>query len=167
MPEFQLNVPPSARELAQARRYNPSLRKRVHSFYNLDDFARGYVEAMFFTNGDIGDEDRPDLLNELGVDRLTRAAVADIAADCAKFQSANRADLDAAKALEPGADDFRYARDDLDDRRLGHLFWYARQGHGVAFTDDGDAEFLARLQDAARRFGEAYCEVYRGWIGHR
>lgn len=40
MPEFCLNE--SART--------------AHPFYALSDFAKGYVEAMFFTNGDTGDE---------------------------------------------------------------------------------------------------------------
>jgi len=150
MPQFYLNEPSRA----------------AHPFYALSDFARGYVEAMFFTNGDTGDE-REDLLNELGVERLTRAAVADIEADCAKFWTANESDLSAAKDLEPGSEDFRYAREVLDDRRLGHLFWYARQGHGVGFEDDGSADCLDRLQNAARAFGEAYCETWRGWIHHR
>lgn len=144
----------------------PSLTGYVHPFYGLNDFAKGYVEAMFFTNGDTGD-DREDLLNDWGVERLTKAAVADIAADCAAFEAANRADLDAAQALEAGEEGFLYARESLNDDRCGNLFWYARQGHGVAWDDDGDAECLDRLQNASQDFGKAYVEAYRGWIYHR
>lgn len=28
---------------------------------------------------------------------------------------------------------FEYAREPLDDRRLGHLFFYAAHGHGIGF----------------------------------
>lgn len=146
MPEFHLNRP------------NPD-----HAFYTLDDFAGGYVEAMFFTNGDTGDEDE-HILNRMGVCRLTKASVETIRKHCAAFAEANRADLDAAKELEPGSEGLRYGKDELDDRRLGQLFWYARQGHGVAFTDDGDAPCLERLQEAARKTGESYVEIARGWI---
>ena len=140
--------------------------RKMHGYFDLSDFAKGYVEAMFFTNGDTGDE-REDYLNELGVERLTRAALADISADCESFWTANESDLHAALELVPGTEGLQYARDPLDDRRLGHLFWFARQGHGVAFTDDGYADCLERLQEAAQRFGEACCETWRGWIHHR
>lgn len=157
MPEFQLN----------ADRYGK------HAYYKLDDFAKGYVEAMFFTNGDTGD-DNENLLNDLGVEKLTREAVKNIAEDCDKFMGTIMPDgcfvrqwIDRAQALEPGSVEFKYARESLDDRRCGHLFWYARQGHGVSWRDDGSADCLAGLQEASRKFGEAYPEVARGWIYHR
>lgn len=137
-----------------------------HPYAALNDFAKGYVEAMFFTNGDTGD-DRENLLNDWGVECLTIDAVADIAKDCAAFWDANAPDLENAEALVPGSEWLRHAKDHLDARRLGHLFWYARQGHGVGFTDDGNAECLKRLQDAARKFGNAYVEAYRKKIHHR
>jgi hypothetical protein len=149
MPQFILNDRPAPKQ-----------------YDELGDFAKGYVEAMFFTNGDTGDDDEHKL-NNLGVERLTKEAIKDIAADCVKFWKENEADLEAAKELEPGSDDFRYAKFELSDARLGNLFWFARQGHGVGFTDDGDASCLKRLQDVARRQGEAYVETYRGWIYHR
>lgn len=68
MTQFHLNNPSSAQ----------------HPFYSLDDFARGYVEAMFFTNCDSGLDDS-DKANDLGVERLTRASVKAIKADCAAF----------------------------------------------------------------------------------
>ncbi|KRR21692.1 hypothetical protein [Bradyrhizobium retamae] len=150
MPQFVLNDVPAPR-----------------SYDALSDFAKGYVEAMFFTNGDIGEENDEHRLNRLGVARLTRAAIADLAKDCAAFWQANEAHLTAAMELEPGSEGFRYGRNELNDERLGNLFWFARQGHGVGFTDDGHAACLEALQNAARAFGEAYCETWRGWIYHR
>ena len=167
MPQFILNTPPSRADAQRAVAYGylkPAKRRAVHPFYDLDEFAQGYVEAMFFTNGDIGDETRPDRLNEMGVSRLTRASVEKIKADCDSFQLENEPLLGAALCLEPGGEGWEYRREALDDRRLGQLFWYARQGHGVAFTDGGYADCLRDLQEAARAFGECYVEAWRGWI---
>ncbi len=167
MPEFQLKT--------NAR--------RSHPYYALNDFAKGYVEAMFFTNGDTGDE-REDLLNELGVERLTREAVKVIAIDCADFETRARELLALA-----------YTRD-YDDVQAGRDFWFTRQGHGCGFWDrdtlkvdvfetasgdlcaredfDGSeatgslvgvlGELLTRVAKAS---GEADVEVWRGWIHYR
>lgn len=140
MPEFQLN----------ADRYGK------HAYYKLSDFAKGYVEAMFFTNGDTG-YDNESLLNDLGVEKLTREAVKNIARDCAAFQNANAQNLE----LMIGNDD------GYDEARAGNDFWFSRQGHGVGYSDRDLGEPGEALQDAARQFGEAYPEVARGWIYHR
>lgn len=148
MPEFQLNAD----------------RHGKHAYYKLSTFAQGYVEAMFFTNGDTGD-DNEFLLNELGVEKLTREAVKDIAADCDAFLS---------KIMPDG----RFCRQWLDeiagqaaydDERAGHDFWFTRQGHGVGYWDREELheEQKLALSDLAHSFGEAYCEVARGWIYHR
>ena len=167
MPQFILNTPPSRADAQRAVAYGylkPAKRRAVHPFNDLDEFAQGYVVAMFFTNGDIGDETRPDRLNEMGVSRLTRDAVETIEGNCIRFQGDNAAALRAAKALIPGGEGLEHGKEALDDRRLGQLFWHARQGHGVAFTDDGYADCLSDLQEAARAFGECYVEAWRGWI---
>lgn len=161
MPEFILNRP-----------------RRAHPFYGLDDLAKGYVEAMFFTNGDTGDE-REYLLNEWGVERLTKTSVANIAADCAAFRQK------AGRLLTLAADCAGY-----DESRAGNDFWFTRQGHGVGFWDrrelrrdvwrDGEnliltdacdtGEFVGILGDllseAAYDQGEVYPQAYRGWIYH-
>ena len=141
MPEFILNKAPS-----------PS---KAHPFYDLDDFAKAYVEAMFFTNGDCGD-DRKNILNELGVRRLTRKSCRAIAADCKAFQDAN------VKLLRQACE-----RDGYDEERAGHDFWYTRQGHGVGYWDRSelDADGLGdALTRAAETHGECDVEVWRGWI---
>ena len=177
MPEFSLNKP-----------------RKSHPFYTLDSFARGYVEAMFFTNGDIGDEKREDRLNEMGVERLTRKSVEAIARDCTAFQ-ANAGPL-LAQA---------YARD-YDESQAGRDFWFTRQGHGVGYWDRKELEpdtaeyealtdsmvaaskentpdrnaawgkactarsilkessLGALLTKAAKGFGECNPEAWRGWI---
>lgn len=143
MPEFHLNAD----------------RRGSHLYYALSDFAKGYIEAMFFTNGDTGDDKRENHLNELGVERLTKTAVIDIAADCARFWSDNESLLTQASAL-----------DDYDESRAGNDFWFTRQGHGVGYWDRKELsvdDLGERLADAARKFGEAYVETWRGWIYHR
>lgn len=107
MPEFILNKP----------------RRATHAYYGLNNFAKGYVEAMFFTNGDTGD-DREHLLNQFGVERLTRASVKAIADDCQKFWSANKRLLTLAN-IDAG----------MEWEQLGRDFWFTRQGHGVGFND--------------------------------
>lgn len=116
-------------------------------FSNLDDFAQGYVEAMFFTStGDAGDEE------------LEHATFADLAAetvelivrDCDAFQTAHAALLDRA-----------YQRD-YDAKQAGRDYWFTRNGHGVGYWDRKvlEADGLGdELSDAAGR-----CEVdlYRG-----
>lgn len=170
MPEFILNAP-----------------RASHPFYSLDEFARGYVEAMFFTNGDTGDE-RENLLNELGVERLTRASVAQIKADCDKFTGHIMPDGCFVQQWLARLDDYGAAQ-------AGGDFWFTRQGHGVGFWDRDELEsdageyfatikapaqwddserrqFLAvrgksygdHLSDAAHSFGESYVDVSRGWI---
>lgn len=137
MPEFILNTP-----------------ARKHAFDSLDEFARGYVEAMFFTNCDSGHENE-FIANELGVERLTRASVATIKAQCDAFQA------QAAELLKQA-----YERGDYDAEQAGRDFWFTRQGHGVGFWDRDqlDGTLGDKLSAAARSFGESYVEIYRGWI---
>ena len=158
MPEFHLNKPAT----------------KAHPYYALDEFAKGYVEAMFFTNGDIGD-DRWDLLNALGVERLTIKSVKAIKEECSTFLGTIMPDgcfarqwVDRLQQNSPA----RYGEGVSNDRRAGHMFWYARQCHGVACTDDycrGDAghDVAEGLQEACRKIGEADVEQWRGWIYHR
>jgi hypothetical protein len=91
--------------------------------------------------------------SDLAPETLTR-----IIADCATFQIVNETLLAEASELVPGSDGLRYGNDVLDDRRLGQLFWYARNGHGVSFLDDGDAPCLEALQDACG-YGTAFSTV--------
>jgi hypothetical protein len=159
MPEFMLNTPPSPAEIHTAAAYGYKPAAKPHPFYSLDEFARGYVEAMFFTNGDTGDE-REDLLNEMGVEHLTRAAVEAIRATCDRF-------------LAAPMPDGRTAAEWIDDapgelEQAGRDFWFTRQGHGVGFWSRDDDVWPEETRDAldaaARTFGESCVEVWQGWI---
>lgn len=159
MPEFILDLGDKASEFAA-----------------LDSFTQGYIEALFFTDEEQlceeSGRDMPSVAVNMttmesrfvggdspGFADLAPEALAKIIADCERFQTAHAALLDAAKELEPGSPSFRYGRNPLDDERLGQLFWYARNGHGVSFTDDGDAPCLQALQDACRTFGGVWSYV--------
>jgi len=176
MPHFQLNLPPSQREVNVAvANYGAKLR-REHRYYALDDFAKGYVEAMFFSNGDTCD-DNESLLNDLGVDKLTIRSIGRIKRACEQFQKR------AAPLLE-----LAYACEDYDEAQAGHDFWFTRQCHGVGFWDRGqlrhdiyhhptkhealslcnEGVFAGVLGDllsqAAKSFHECDVSVSRGWI---
>lgn len=155
MPEFVLNTEYDA-DIAAMDENN--------GYNDLNAFAQGYIEAMFFTNSET---DSDDDLGEMSVYQITSEGIADIAAKCAAFWKANRRDLESAMRLVPGSRAFRYAKEELDERRLGHFFWYASQGHGVGFDDDGDSVVLKRLQAAGTSEREAYIEVFGHKINHR
>ena len=196
MPQFILNTPPTRADYGRAVAYGyakPQNPRRVHPYNDLSDFAKGYVEAMFFTNGDTGDE-RENLLNDWGVERLTRASVANIARDCAAFLSHIMPDGCFVQQWFERVSD-KYTLD-----RAGNDFWFTRQGHGVGYwdreelkldlwapdkpepglggwqvlEDSSDAAgysfggiFRDDMTKAAKSFGETYIEAYRGWIYHR
>ncbi len=182
MPQFHLNTPPTAQERAYANHYRrlegkPPL--KTHPCYALDEFTQGYIEAMFFTNCDSGDDKDEWKANNLGVERLTHKSVARIKADCEAFQKAAAPLLEIACGPMSG----------YSEEQAGRDFWFTRQGHGVGFwdreelrrdiakredgtfTDDGETEglpFLGSLGDLLREYaqeaGEVWPEIYRGWI---
>jgi hypothetical protein len=143
MSEFILNRP----------HWWPKERKFQNVDWDLRDFACGYVEALFFTNGDTGDEDEFSL-NRLGAERLTAGARREIVTECAEFLSLQmRALIDAS----PGGYE-----------QAGHDFWFTRQGLGVGFWDRGEdiwpEEARGALNARAKGFGEAYVYRQNGWI---
>lgn len=144
-----------------------------HTWRTLDSFVQGYISALLFTESSpafdseswFTDERRAateggqadgELPGDVGFADFHPDALAAIIADCEKFQADNAALLESAYELEPGGPDLPYAREPLDDERAGMLFWYARNGHGVGWTDNGNAQCLADLQDASAAFGESY-----------
>ena len=150
MPEFILNT---SNAYPTRKRGNATL-----GWSDMNDFERGYIEALFFTNGDTGDEDE-FRLNDLGVRRLTQAAFKSIHADCERFQRENAGELHSAWCERGG---------DYDEEQQGRDFWFTRQGHGVGFWDRNLGAAGDALTAAAHGMGEAYVEISdRGWIHHR
>lgn len=133
----------------------------------LDAFTRGYIEAMFFTNGDTGD-DNENLLHGLGVSRLTRKSLERIKRDCAEFLESplwthTRED---GKRVHISVSEYLETLEDYDLEQAGRDLWFTRQGHGVGFWDRdfGTQEQRDRLSDVARAMGEHEVYVSRGWI---
>ena len=126
-------------------------------FEALPEFAQGYVEALFFTNGDTGDADDEDKLNRLGTARLTAKALHSIRATCAAFERTH-ADLLTAAYEHPG----------YGPRDAGCDLWFTRQGHGAGYWDRGFPRPLSdALTEAAKTLGGCEMEVWRGWIYER
>lgn len=77
---------------------------------------------------------------------------------CERFMAECAADIEA--ALELSGDEFEYTcrHDGISHERIGSTLYLASVGHGVTFTDDGNAPCLERLAQWARdnRFGEPY-----------
>lgn len=101
-----------------------------YSFGDLDAFAGGYIEALFFTSQEVGtDRDTFDssegspLPGDAGFEDLAPAALALIIADCAAFQRAAADPL--ARAYETG----------YGEEQAGRDFWFTRNGHGVGYWD--------------------------------
>lgn len=143
--------------------------KNEAEFQALDAFTRGYIECLFFTSQsciameDFHSEESQDLIREgmadgdlpqdAGFLDLHPDTLADIIAECAKFQTEN-ADL-LAQALElkraSGERGYTYA-----EEYMGHDFWFTRNGHGVGFWARALGEVGERLTEACKAYGEVY-----------
>jgi len=109
-------------------------------FDSLDEFAQGYVEAMFFTSG--GPED--DLEGATVAD-LAPAAVEKIIRDCEQFQRVCKAPLGLAYAR--GEPTYR-GPVPYTPKRAGNDFWFTRNGHGTGFWDRGIGQVGDDLSEA-------------------
>jgi hypothetical protein len=70
---------------------------------------------------------------------------------CESFMAEHAADIEAATELEPGQPGLQYtASRYMNHERIGSTLYLAAVGHGVTFTDDGNAPCLERLANAAR-----------------
>jgi len=153
----------------------------ARTFGTLDSFARGYLEAAFFTETNemydsaeweseqAQDDIREgrcggDIPRDSSVAELAPESLASAIADCAAFQSAN------AELLE-----LAYARD-YEPEQAGRKFWFTRNGHGVGYWDRPQLDYRHaaetveslksrdtlgdKLSAAARNAGSR--ELYRG-----
>jgi len=112
------------------------------TFRALDTFTQAYVEAMFFTSTGTGDDGD---LEDASFDQLAPSALAEIKEDCAEFQKAHRAMLDATGG---------------DDSQHGHDFWLTRNHHGAGFWDRGYGQLGEELTKWSHAMGTV--DMYRG-----
>lgn len=132
MPEFQLDL---GNKTAAAR------------YRNLDAFAQGYIEAVFFT--ETGASDDGELANATPAD-LPAAEWLQVARICRQFRQIAGAAYD--QAIEV---------DGYSAEQAGRDFWFTRNGHGVGFWDRDELPkpIADALTEAARRMGNA--DLYR------
>lgn len=116
------------------------------AYIALDDFTKGYIEALFFTeeeqlcddSPEDGERNMPEVVvntatmetrfhggNSYGFEDLAPDTLENIKAECAKFQAENAALLAQAYQL------------DYDANQAGADFWLSRNGHGAGFWDRG------------------------------
>lgn len=116
-------------------------------------FAKGYFEAMFFTECH---SDNPELedatINDLSADAWEQSLK-----DCAAFQANLPKDSHGRTYLDLAYD---YALIDYDSEQAGRDFWFTRNGHGVGFWDRGLGLVGDRLSVASKAFRAV--DLYRG-----
>lgn len=109
----------------------------------MNSFLAAYIEAALWSSVDEADGGQFLDRNYSAAD-ISPEALAKMAADCARFESAN------AETLA-----------ELDDTKAGHDFWLTRNGHGAGFWDgDYDKPAASALTQSAQSFGE--CDLYVG-----
>jgi hypothetical protein len=139
------------------------------AYDQLDDFTKGYIEALFFTENAPGltrdmeweltengieffDDDGDVVIAEgafpsdFGIADLHLDALEAIKADCREFQ------------IKCGGDLCQIRPEGYTATMAGHDFWLTRNGHGAGFWDRGLGRYGDRLTAAAKAFGEV--DVY-------
>lgn len=112
------------------------------TFAGLNDFARGYITAAFWTfddeapSGDYSQSGRPEELYGQLADKALEAMLA----DCLRFQSEQGGHL---------------RLSGMKDSEAGHCLWLTRNHHGSGFWDSDIPESQQdALTKAAHAFGE-------------
>jgi hypothetical protein len=119
----------------------------------VDLFTQHYIKAaLWATNDESNDGGGVPLDDNYSEDDFTDEALADIKAECKRFQEENAADITAENCLTAT----HYVE------QAGHDFFLTRNGHGVGFWEDDDwkEEAGERLSEAAKAFGET--NIYVG-----
>lgn len=109
----------------------------------MDDFTKAYIMAALWSSTD---EDDSPLDANYGAADIAPSTLAEIIADCERFQTENATQLVDENCLYDGCPMIEYA---------GQDFWLTRNGHGCGFWD-GDWEEIAGqlLTKSAHSFGE-------------
>ena len=120
----------------------------------LEDYLASMLEDIQFSENDHACEEGREPFDTGTVYTLSDSEYEKHKADCFEFYTVNREDIETALDLEPGEDGLQYANGRyMTLERIGYYFYMTRVGHGVTFTDDGDAPCLQRLYEAAQGFG--------------
>jgi hypothetical protein len=111
-----------------------------YSARDLEEFFDGYVEAAFFSIDDGSDESGGEPLDaNYTPEDLSEETLDDMVADCKKF-------LDR-------AGDLLEQEPTKEMNKAGADFWFARNGHGIDFSDHWPQEIADPLSKLAHKFG--------------
>lgn len=119
----------------------------------LDAFTAAYIDCLLWLVRD-ENEETLDLQGECP-SILTADALKQCIEDCADFQQANKA------ALEAAYSDPRFQ---FGVTQSGHDFFLTRNGHGAGFWDRGLGEVGDTLTKAAKVYGSVDPYLYRGKV---
>ena len=153
MPEFHLDTSGAVCVLGTPA-FNPVTRNALCLWSDLSHIARGYIEALFFTEtegsieaGTFDPETGSALPEEAGFSSLAPGAVSRAITDCAAFEASPA--WQAFLASE--------AWYDQDEAQCGRNLWYTRNGHGCGFWDgDYPEPHASALTGAAKALGETW-----------
>lgn len=109
----------------------------------LDAFTRAYLDCALWTSDPNPSSGEWCEHDDWCIENIGPTSLAHAIADCADFQTANRADLDEV------SDTYH-----VDDAQHGHDFWLTRNRHGAGFWGRGYGALGQRLSDAAHAYGE-------------
>lgn len=134
--------------------------KESSDFQALDEFTRGYTEALFFTEEERLAEESENLESgkpmftresgklgtvwipgNIGFELLSPEALEKIKADCESFQGKNKNWLESAYSI---------SEDKYTPNQAGIDFWFSRNGHGAGYFDRKNviADTADKLQDS-------------------
>lgn len=120
----------------------------------LDAFTRGFLEAALWSSNDESDDYGGNPLDDnFTIDDIDATTLANLVAECARFQLEHAADIE---AVYNGCHNPR----SWVEAQFGHDFWLTRNGHGCGFWDgDYPEEMGERLTAASKAYGEVYLYV--------
>jgi hypothetical protein len=116
----------------------------------LSDFVATMLQDLQYSEMDNACEDEREEGDTGTIYTLADETYQRCKAYCEAFMADNAADIETALELEPGDAGFLYAKEYMSYERIGSTLYLLAVGHGVSFTDNGDAECLERLNYATR-----------------
>lgn len=117
----------------------------------LADFLATMLQDLQYSEADYAcEEERDDA--DVGTIYTLDSPVYDRCKEfCESFYRDNLAAIEEALDLTPGEGGLRYGRDYISHARIGSTLYMEVVGHGVSFTDDGDAPCLEALREASHK----------------
>ena len=119
----------------------------------VDEFVRGYIEAMLYTSSDESDESGGEHLNKnYTSDDIAHDSMDRIYADCRSFLHTAGPFLNVDKYKGPGLTTL--------EATAGHDFWLTRVGHGSGFWDgDWEGEDHGAMDGPLTQAAEAFGNI--------